>query len=102
MRKRIGIFGAPDEVLALIPLLSANPAVEISAVVDPDALALLERLPHLAPRVAALLEQTLTNDPQALLRDASPHAGVHPGAVPPFTERFPSAPRHGPPRGLPL
>jgi hypothetical protein len=49
MRKRIGIYGASDEALALIPLLSANPAVEISAIVDPDALALLERLPHLRP-----------------------------------------------------
>jgi hypothetical protein len=57
MRKRIGIYGASDEALALIPLLGANPAVEISAVVDPDALALLERLPHLTPGVAALLEQ---------------------------------------------
>jgi GAF domain-containing protein len=95
MRKRIGIYGASDEALALIPLLSANPAVEVSVVVDPDALALLERLPHLAPGVAALLEQTLTNDPQVLLGDTSLHAVIDAGAGPPFAERFPAALERG-------
>ena len=44
MRKRIGIFGASDEALALIPLLEANPAVEIARVYDADAARLRERL----------------------------------------------------------
>jgi GAF domain-containing protein len=91
MRRRIGIFGASDEVLALFPLLSANPAVEIAAVVDPDALRLLDSLPHLPPGVAALLEQTLTNDPQVLLGDASLHAVIDAGVGRPFAERFPAA-----------
>jgi GAF domain-containing protein len=89
MRQRIGIYGASDEVLALIPLLSANPAVEIAAVVDPDALRVLDRLPHLEPGVAALLEQTVTNDPRALLDDTSLHAVVD--AEGRFAERFPAA-----------
>ncbi len=95
MRKRIGIYGASDEALALIPLLSANPAVEIAAVVDPDALQLHARLPHLPPGVAALLEQTLTNDPQALLGDASLHAVIDAGAERSFAERFPAALERG-------
>jgi GAF domain-containing protein len=95
MRKRIGIYGASDEALALIPLLSANPAVEIAAIVDPDALSLLGRLPHLPPGVAALLEQTLTNDPQALVGDPSLHAVIDAGADRPFAERFPATLERG-------
>ncbi len=95
MRKRIGIYGASDEALALIPLLSANPAVEIAAVVDPDALELLERLPRLPPGVAALLEQTLTNDPQALVGDTSLHAVIDAGQGRPFAKRFPTALERG-------
>src|SRR5687767_6126541 len=95
MRKRIGIYGASDEALALIPLLSANPAVEISAVVDPDALALFDRLPHLAPGVAALLEQTLTNDPHALLNDRTLHAVIDAGADRSFADQHPEAAQRG-------
>ncbi|HKA15647.1 MAG TPA: GAF domain-containing protein [Myxococcota bacterium] len=95
MRKRIGIYGASDEALALIPLLSANPAIEIACIVDPDALRLLDRLPQLEPGVAALLEQTLTNDAQALAGDASLHAVIDAGGGPPFAERFPAAIERG-------
>ena len=95
MRKRIGIYGASDEALALIPLLSANPAVEIAAIVDPDALGLLGRLPHLPPVVAALLEQALTNDPQVLAGDPSLQAVIDAGADRPFAERFPAAIERG-------
>jgi GAF domain-containing protein len=95
MRKRIGIYGASDEALALIPLLSANPNVEIAAVVDPDALQILGRLPHLEPGVAALLEHTLGNDPQALIGDASLHAVIDASAGRPFAERFPAALERG-------
>jgi GAF domain-containing protein len=95
MRKRIGIYGATDEALALIPLLSANPAIEIAAVFDPDALHLLDRLPHLEPGVAALLEQTLGNDPNVLIDDRSLHAVIDSGRQPPFAERFPAALERG-------
>jgi len=95
MRKRIGIYGASDEALALIPLLSANPAVEISAVVDPDALALFDRLPHLPPGVAALLEQTLTNDPHVLLNDRTLHAVIDAGVDRSFAEQHPEVAQRG-------
>src|SRR5262245_37739217 len=95
MRKRIGIYGASDEALALIPLLGANPTVEIAAIVDPEALHLLERVPRLPPGVAALLEQSLTNDPQALAGDRSLHAVIDSGTDGGFAQRFPEAVERG-------
>ena len=59
MRKRVGIFGASDEALALIPLLEANPAVEIAKVYDPDAERLRERFHRLDEGVAGVLASTL-------------------------------------------
>ncbi|MGH0032110.1 MAG: GAF domain-containing protein [Myxococcota bacterium] len=76
MRRRIGIHGATDEALALIPLLSANPAVEIVHVQTEDVEAVVSRFPYLEPGVAALLEQVLTDDPDALVRDTSLHAVI--------------------------
>jgi diguanylate cyclase (GGDEF)-like protein len=63
MRKRIGLFGASDEALALIPLLEANPAVELAKVYDPEAARLRERFGRLDPGVAGVLEGTLVDDP---------------------------------------
>jgi GAF domain-containing protein len=62
MRKRIGIFGAGDESLALIPLLEANPAVELARVYDPEAERLRERFHRLDPGVAEVLTRTLCDD----------------------------------------
>jgi hypothetical protein len=36
MRRRIGIYGATDEALQLIPPLLANPEVEVAGLYDPD------------------------------------------------------------------
>jgi diguanylate cyclase (GGDEF)-like protein len=63
VRKRIGIFGASDEALALIPLIEANPAVEIAKVYDPEAERLRERLHRLDEGVAGVLASTLVDDP---------------------------------------
>ena len=52
MRRRIGIFGASEEALQLIPLLLANPEVEIAGLYDPDPTALRERLAFLPPEIA--------------------------------------------------
>ncbi len=95
MRKRIGIYGATDEALSLIPLLSANAGIEIVAVVDRDALRLLERLPHLEPGVAALLEQTLGNDPSVLVEDPALHAVIDAGTAAPFAQQYPAALERG-------
>src|SRR5205814_920851 len=66
-----------------------------AAVVDPDALALHGRLPHLPPGVAALLEQTLTNDPQVLIGDPSLHAVIDASPGRSFASRFPAALERG-------
>ena len=89
MRKRIGIHGATDEALALIPLLEANPGVEIAAIYDPAALALIERLPHLPPELAGVLEQTLSSDRTALCEDERLHAVIDCGIGAPFAEQHP-------------
>jgi GAF domain-containing protein len=62
MRKRVGIFGASDEALALIPLLEANPRVEIARVYETEAQRLRGRPHSLDADVAALLERVLTHD----------------------------------------
>jgi len=62
MRKRIGIFGATDEALALIPLLLANPGIEIVRVWGDNVERLRARLPHLDPGLAEILEHALTGD----------------------------------------
>jgi GAF domain-containing protein len=79
MRRRIGIFGASEEALELIPLLAANPSIEVHCVYDRDAEGLLERLAHFEPGVAALLEHTLTNDPTTLGPEANLDALIDAG-----------------------
>jgi diguanylate cyclase (GGDEF)-like protein len=79
MRRRIGIFGASEEALELIPLLAANPSIEVIHVYDPEAEALLERLAHFEPGVAALLEHTLTDDPATLGPEANLDAVIDAG-----------------------
>ncbi len=68
MRKRIAIAGHSEEGLGLIPLLEANPAVEVCAIYTPDPGAAHAGLacvdPHLASRAAALV----TSDLEAVLR----------------------------------
>ena len=72
MRKRVGIHGATDESLALIPLLSENPGIEISRVADANADAVIARLSHLEPGLAALLVQVLSADIDGLARPHQP------------------------------
>ena len=56
---------------------------------------MLERLPHLPPGVAALLEQTLGNDASLLASDTSLHAVIDSAEDPPFARRFPEAIERG-------
>ena len=44
MSKRVGIFGLGDETLALLPLLAANPRVEVVSVYETDQAGISERL----------------------------------------------------------
>ena len=95
MRRRIGIFGASEETLTLIPLLSANPGIEIVRVFDDDVDGVMSRLAHMEPGVAALLEQTLTSDAEAFAGDTSLAAVVDTAREGGFAERFPAAAERG-------
>ena len=64
MRRRIGIYGATEEALQLIPLLLANPEVEIAGVFDPNPTALRKRLGSLAPETAEALRGRVQADAQ--------------------------------------
>jgi diguanylate cyclase (GGDEF)-like protein len=95
MRKPIGIWGATEEALQLIPLLAANPEVEIAAVFDPDAARVRERLSSLDPALAAVLESKLTDDPAALAGGADLHAVIDAGPEPGFAAAHPESAERG-------
>ncbi len=95
MRKRIGIYGATDETLQLIPLLEANPEVEIAAIYDPDPTALRERLNALEPEIAETLRGRLVPDDSSLADDVRLHAVIDSGSCAPFASSFPEASERG-------
>ncbi len=95
MRKLVGIYGASEEALQLIPLLTENPSVEIGAVYDADAAGLRERLLHFEPDLAAVLEAKLCDDPAALAGDRHLAAVIDASSESDFTTRFPEVAERG-------
>jgi diguanylate cyclase (GGDEF)-like protein len=95
MRRRVGIYGATDEALALIPLLAANPGIEIVHVQDEEAEAVAERFPYMDPGLAALLEQVLTADPTAVAGDTTLHAVIDASPGGGFGEQHPEVAGRG-------
>ena len=91
MRRRIGIYGATEEALQLIPLLAANPEVELAAVYDPDARAARDRWSASDPELVAFL----TENPRELCDDARLHAVVDAGIEPSCGERLPELAERG-------
>ena len=67
MRKRVAIAGCTSDGLALIPLLEANPEIDVCAIYSPELEAARAELERLAPRQAAGLKRLLTDDMRALL-----------------------------------
>ena len=90
-RKRLAIYGASDEALALIPLLEANPEVEVSIVYDPDPDAARARLAGLPPALAGPLEGRLTADLDKLASAPGLHAVIDSGLEPAFARAAPAA-----------
>jgi diguanylate cyclase (GGDEF)-like protein len=69
MGKRIAIAGHSEEGLSLIPLLEANPEIEVCALFAPDPLRARAALQqHMDPFLAARLSPLITADPQSILR----------------------------------
>lgn len=95
MRRRIGIFRASDEALALIPLLTANPGLEIVRIFDDDAEGLTERFGHLDPGVGALLEQVLGDDLEEFVSDRSLDAVIDASPEGQFATDQPDVARRG-------
>ncbi len=95
MRKRIGIYGATDETLQLVPLLEANPEVELAVVYDADLAGVRRCLLGLEPRAAAAVTARLTDDPARIGEALELTAVVDAGRPPTFATRFPDAVRRG-------
>lgn len=95
MRKRIGIYGATEEATQLIPLLLANPAVEIAAIYDPEAESLRAQLDRQPRDIAAVLEATLSDDPASVAADPNLYAVIDSGAEPSFAASLPGVAGRG-------
>lgn len=94
-RRRIGIHGATDESLQLIPLLLANPEVEIAGVFDPDPDALRSRLASLAPEIAEALRGKVYASAQDLADDPELFAVIDASEQGDFAETYGQATERG-------
>ncbi len=95
MRKRIGIYGASDEVLKLVPWLLANPRIEIAALFDADIPRLRERLAQAPAELRDALTPKLLSRSERLASDPSIQAVIDAGLGPPFAERHPKSRERG-------
>jgi GAF domain-containing protein len=95
MRRRIALYGATEEALQLLPMLEANPDVEVTAIFDPYTGALRARLATLDRETAAILERALTDDPSRIRDDPHLQAIVDAGIDPPLNRIFPEAAKRG-------
>jgi diguanylate cyclase (GGDEF)-like protein len=91
MRTRIGIYGATDEALTLVPLLEANPEVEVPVIYDPDPAAVRARLVGLGPDLASQVEARLTDDLDKLAATPALYAVIDAGAEEAFARAAPDA-----------
>ncbi len=88
MGRRIAVYGATDEALKLLPLLTSHPALDVAAVFDPDAAVHRRRLALFEPPLAALLQRLLSDDPRVLRDDALLETVIDAGIAPPFRSEF--------------
>ena len=94
MRKGLALYGTTEESLHLVPLLEANPGLEIEVVFDDDPAGARARIEALDPATRDRLLPRLTADVSALLAPGI-HAVIDAGSGEPFGRRFPDAPRRG-------
>ena len=80
MRKRLAIVGHSEEGLSLIPLLEANPDVEICAVLTPEPDAARAALARVEPNLDVRFSGRITQDPQTVLREEGLVALIDAGA----------------------
>jgi len=121
MRRRIAVYGATDQALALLPALARRRDLELVVVYDPEARMLRRRLAWIEPGAARLLQETLSDDPRRAAAEADvvidgglvgAPAPAPPGALSPAAAsrlldlapepwREPRAPDRAPPRAHP-
>ncbi|MGI9592729.1 MAG: GAF domain-containing protein [Myxococcota bacterium] len=95
MRRRIGIYGATEEALQLIPLLLANPEVEIAGLHDPDPTALRGRLASLPPATAEALRGRVFAEAEALTAETGLYALIAAGDTPELAPALAAAAERG-------
>jgi GAF domain-containing protein len=95
MRRRVGIYGATEEALQLIPLLLANPEVEIAGVYDSDPSALRDRLGTLSAEIAEALRGRVHTDADTFAAEPTLFAVIDAGRGAGFAEDFPEAVERG-------
>jgi GAF domain-containing protein len=88
VRKRLAIVGHSREGLELVPLLEANPDVEICALVSDDPPRARDLLEELDPGLVARLGARVTDDLEAVLATPGLHAVVDADASPALRERL--------------
>ncbi|MCR9096824.1 MAG: GAF domain-containing protein [bacterium] len=69
MRRRLGIWGASEESLRLLRLLSGNPGVEVSRIYDPNAADALERARGIGTALAHAVAPLLVDDATAFFAE---------------------------------
>ena len=95
MRKRVAVVGHSEEGLALIPLLEANPEVEISAIVSPDPEAARAVLRRIDPSLPERFEARLTEDLESVLGSTGLAAVIDAEAPTALRERLEEAGEQG-------
>ena len=95
IRRRIGIYGATEETLRLIPLLSTNSEVEISRVWDESPDAALERARAIDAALPEMLEPLLTDDADAFGNAREIHTVIDAGRGQRFRDRCPASIERG-------
>jgi len=95
VRKRLAIVGYSDEGLGLIPLLEANPDVELCAVLTDDADAARRGLVRVDPKYAVRSYSLVSTDAQTVLRTPGLVALIDADAPPALRPVLSEAPDRG-------
>jgi diguanylate cyclase (GGDEF)-like protein len=95
LRKRLAIVGHSDEGLALIPLLEANPDVELCAVLSDDPEAARRGLTRVDPKYAVRSYALLGADAESVLRTPGLVAMIDADAPPSLRGVLAEAPERG-------
>jgi diguanylate cyclase (GGDEF)-like protein len=102
VRKRIAIAGHSEEGLSLIPLLEANPDVEVVAILSDDPGATEEALDGVGPGVREAYAPKVTSDPTGVLKSPGLVAVIEADPSGPIRSALEEAADYGVQRTTPL